>query len=98
MAKANVLSGSEEMIIIVYAFHRGLTGNGLGYNVGRCVATMLKIINAFWILAVDSDDHSVQLKWQAFFTLLISGLVTFFSGISQYFINTNGFYANATGN
>jgi hypothetical protein len=96
MANANVMSGCEELAFVVFDFHRGLTGDGMPYNVGRCFSTLLKILNAFWILAVDSDQHSTQLKLQSYLTCMIAGVGVFFSVMCKNLMSTDNFYVNAT--
>jgi hypothetical protein len=77
MAAANVMTGCEELAFVVFDFHRGLTGDGWPYNFGRCFSSLLKILIASWILAVNSDKHPIQLKVQSFLTCMIAGVNVF---------------------
>ncbi|EFX83849.1 hypothetical protein DAPPUDRAFT_100182 [Daphnia pulex] len=55
LASADLMDGFTSLIFIILAFNFGLTKMGIAMNVCLLVATIFKILNACWCLAVNSD-------------------------------------------
>jgi hypothetical protein len=70
---------------------------GMAINVSLLVATIFKILNACWVLAVNSDkkENMGMLKWQCLFSPIIAGLVIVFSGGLAKLSTDGGFFKNA---
>jgi hypothetical protein len=55
LASGDLMDGFGAMMFIILAFNFGLTRMGIAMNVCLLVATIMKILNASWCLAVNSD-------------------------------------------
>ncbi|EFX60756.1 hypothetical protein DAPPUDRAFT_341617, partial [Daphnia pulex] len=92
---SQLIGGFAILMPIILAFNRQLTGMGMAMNVCLFVATVLKIANAGWALAVDSDKHTTMLNWQSWFSLIITAFVCCFSGGVVTLTQTGEFFPNA---
>jgi hypothetical protein len=63
LASLDLIDGFGSLMFIILAFNHALTGMGMAVNVGLFVSTLLKIANACWTLADNSDKHRTMLKW-----------------------------------
>jgi hypothetical protein len=90
------MDGFASLIFIILAFNHQLTGMGMAVNTCLFVSNILKIVNACWTLAVNSDKNRTMLKWQCFFSPVIAALVGCFSIGSAELTKDGDFFQNAT--
>lgn len=81
LASAELMDGFASLIFIILAFNNHLTSMGMAINTSLLVATIFKILNACWVLKVNSDkkENRTMLKWQCLFSPIIAGLVSCFA-------------------
>lgn len=92
------MDGFTSLIFIILAFNYHLTGMGMAINVCLFIATILKIVNASWVLGVNSDknENRTMLKFQCLFSPIIAGLVICFATGVAKLTKDGEFFANAT--
>jgi hypothetical protein len=84
LATSDLIDGFASLMFIILAFDHPLTSMGMAVNICLFVSTVLKIANAGWALAVNSDHHTIMLKCQCWLSPMISGLIGCFSiGVVQ---------------
>jgi hypothetical protein len=95
LASGDLLQGFSALIVIILAFNFALTNMKLGINVCLLIATVFKIINACWCIALNSDKkrNRGNFKFQCLMSQILAGLVMCFTvGVAK--LTDDGLFFN----